>query len=69
MLSGEQKGELFNATFHGQVDADHVMLNSVMRPNGYYVKYTFTGVVSGNSFSGDVNLGEYGDATFTATKA
>jgi hypothetical protein len=69
MLSGEQKGELFNAPLHGQVDADHVMLKSVMRPNGYYVQYTFTGIVSGNSFSGDVNLGEYGNATFTATKA
>ena len=69
VLSGEQKGELFNAPFHGQVEVDQVTLKSVMRPNGYYVQYTFTGVVSGNSFSGDVNLGEYGDATFTATKA
>jgi seryl-tRNA(Sec) selenium transferase len=69
VLSGEQKGELFNAPIHGQVNADRVTLKSVMRPNGYYVQYIFTGVVSGNSFSGDVNLGEYGDATFTATKA
>jgi uncharacterized pyridoxal phosphate-dependent enzyme len=68
-LSGEQKGEIFNADFHGKVDADHVMLKSVMAANGYQVPFTFSGVVAGNHFSGDVKLGEYGAATFTATKA
>jgi hypothetical protein len=33
------------------------------------VPYTFTGVVSGNTLSGDVRMGEYGVATFTAAKA
>ena len=68
-ITGEQKGEFFSATFKGKVDADHVMLRSVMQANGYQVPYTFTGVVSGNSMSGDVKLGEYGAATFKATKA
>ena len=45
------------------------MLTSVMPANGYEVSFTFTGVVTGNNFSGDVKLGEYGAATFTATKA
>jgi uncharacterized pyridoxal phosphate-dependent enzyme len=68
-LSGEQKGEIFNATLHGKVDADHARLTSVMETNGYQVPFVFTGVVSGNKFSGDVKMGEYGAATFTATKA
>lgn len=68
-LTGEQKGELFNATFKGKVDADHVTLSSVMRANGYQVPYNFSGVVAGNTMSGDVKMGEYGPATFTATKA
>jgi uncharacterized pyridoxal phosphate-dependent enzyme len=68
VLSGEQRGELFNAPFHGQVEADHVTLMSNMRVSGNVVPYLFHGVVSGNSFSGDVRMGEYGDATFTATK-
>jgi uncharacterized pyridoxal phosphate-dependent enzyme len=68
-LSGEQKGEIFNATLHGKVDADHTRLTSVMETNGYQVPFVFTGVVSGNKFSGDVKMGEYGAATFTATKA
>ena len=49
--------------------ADHVTLKSVMAANGYQVPFTFTGVVAGDHFSGDVKLGEYGAATFAATKA
>jgi uncharacterized pyridoxal phosphate-dependent enzyme len=68
-LSGDQKGEIFNATLAGKVTADHAVLTSVMPANGYQIDFTFTGVVTGNRFAGDVKLGEYGPATFTATKA
>jgi uncharacterized pyridoxal phosphate-dependent enzyme len=68
-LSGDQKGEIYNAALQGKVNGDHAVLTSVMRQNGYQVPFTFTGVVSGSNFSGDVRLGEYGAATFTATKA
>jgi hypothetical protein len=68
-LSGEQKGEIFHAVFQGKVDADHVVLASVMPANGYEVSFVFTGIVSGDHLSGDVQLGEYGTATFTATRA
>jgi uncharacterized pyridoxal phosphate-dependent enzyme len=68
-VSGEQKGEIFNATLTGKVDADHVLLTSVMHANGYQVPYTFTGVVNGNTLAGDVRMGEYGVATFRATRA
>ena len=68
-LTGDQKGEIFNAQLKGKVQADHVQLNSVMHANGYQVPFHFTGVVSGAAMSGDVKMGEYGAATFTATKA
>jgi uncharacterized pyridoxal phosphate-dependent enzyme len=68
-IAGEQKGEIFSAPIHGTVQADHVTLKSMMRPGRYYLPYVFTGVVAGNTFSGDVTMGEYGSATFTATKA
>lgn len=67
-VSGIQKGELFTASFSGTVDADHLTLHSVMPANGYQIPFTFTGVVNGNKFSGDVKMGEYGNATFVATK-
>ncbi len=53
-LTGEQRGEIFQASLHGKVEADHVTLRSMMRPSRYYLPYTFTGTVSGNMFSGDV---------------
>ncbi len=68
-LTGEQKGEIYSATLQGKVNGDHAVLTSVMHQNGYQVPFTFTGVVAGSNFSGDVRLGEYGAATFTATKA
>jgi uncharacterized pyridoxal phosphate-dependent enzyme len=67
-LTGEQKGEIFHAECKGKVDADHVTLTSRMAANGYEVPFVFTGVVAGDRFSGDVKMGEYGAATFTATK-
>ena len=68
-VTGDQKGEIFEATFNGHVNANHVVLTSMMPANGYEVNFVFSGVVTGNNFSGDVTLGEYGAATFTAVKA
>jgi uncharacterized pyridoxal phosphate-dependent enzyme len=68
-LSGEQKGEVFTAELKGTVNADHATLRSTMAVSGNQVPYVFTGVVSGDSFAGDVMLGEYGAATFKAVRA
>jgi seryl-tRNA(Sec) selenium transferase len=68
MLTGDQHGEIFGAAIHGSVDANYVMLTSSVKTPGWQVPYTFTGLVNGNKFSGDLNLGEYGAATFTAVK-
>ena len=68
-LTGEQKGEIYTAKISGKVDGDHAFLNSTMRANGQDVQFHFSGVVSGDRYSGDVNMGEYGKATFTATRA
>jgi hypothetical protein len=67
-VSGEQKGEIFQAKLHGDVQADRVTLRSLMRPPGYYLPYMFKGVVSGNTFSGEVAMAEYGNGTFVATR-
>jgi len=68
MLSGEQNGEVFQATMHGKVEADQVTLRSMMRPGRYYLPYVFTGTCTGGTFSGDVAMGEYGNGTFVATR-
>ena len=68
-LSGEQKGEIFNAVFQGKVDADHVTLTSVMPANGYQISLYLHRRRCRQPFLRGCELGEYGAATFTATKA
>ncbi|SFS10442.1 uncharacterized pyridoxal phosphate-dependent enzyme [Granulicella pectinivorans] len=68
-ITGTQHGELYTTELHGKVTADHVQLMSAMNISGSTVPYTFTGVASGSTITGDVKLGEYGAATFRATKA
>ncbi len=69
MLTGTQNGEIFNAQFKGKIVADRIQLNSDMAANGYNIPFHFNGTVQGATISGDVKMGEFGGATFTATKA
>ena len=68
-VAGQQAGEIFSTDLHGKVQGDRVELRSSMPANGSNINFTFDGTVSGSGFSGDVGLGEYGSAKFTAVKA
>ena len=68
-LTGQQKGEIYTAQLSGKVEGDHAFLNSSMKANGQDVPFHFSGTVSGSNYAGEVNMGEYGKATFTATRA
>ncbi len=68
-VTGKQAGEIFTADMRGKVQGDHVELHSSMPANGSQVNFTFSGTVTRSNYSGDVNLGEYGMAKFTAVKA
>ncbi len=68
-ITGKQAGEIFSADLKGHVQGDRVELRSSMPANGSAINFTFSGTVAGNGYSGDVNLGEYGTAKFTAVKA
>jgi hypothetical protein len=68
-LTGDHKGEIYNGTLQGSVHGDQVKLQSNMVVPGNGIHWTFEGSVRGNSMSGNANMGEYGPATWTATKA
>ncbi|MFT4111362.1 twin-arginine translocation signal domain-containing protein [Silvibacterium sp.] len=68
-VSGDQKGELYSTSLKGSVEGAHATLHSTMTTSGQEFPWIFTGVVRGGTFSGDVDMGEYGPATFTATRA
>ncbi len=67
-LTGTQTGEIYHAALQGMVHADHVELRSEMEVAGNSIPWTFRGVLSGDSISGSVHMGEYGDATWTAVR-
>ncbi len=68
-VTGDHKGEIYNSTVQGTIHGDQIKLTSNMPVPGNGIHWTFEGVVRGNSMSGNANMGEYGPATWTATKA
>jgi seryl-tRNA(Sec) selenium transferase len=68
-VTGSQKGEIYNADFKGAVHGNEVELRSSMPVGGNAIHWTFKGTVNGSDITGTVNMGEYGDATWKATKA
>ncbi len=67
-LSGEYTGRLVKGPLKGHVDGDKVEFHSRGRIEGTSLEYTYKGTVEGKRMSGSVDLGEYGMASFTATR-
>jgi uncharacterized pyridoxal phosphate-dependent enzyme len=68
-LGGMQNGEIYNAKLKGVIHADQIELHSNMQVPGNQVPWTFKGSVQGSSITGNVHMGEYGDATWKAIRA
>ena len=68
-ITGTQEGELYKAALKGMVHAQQIELHSTMAVSGNEIPWTFKGEVQGSSMSGSVHLGEYGEATWQASKA
>jgi uncharacterized pyridoxal phosphate-dependent enzyme len=68
-ITGEHHGEIYNATFKGAVHGDQIELHSVMPVGGNPLHCNFKGTVTGSNMSGTVNMGEYGDAQWSAVRA
>ena len=67
-VTGMQQGSLYSAPLKGTVHADQVELKSEMQVSGNSVPWTFTGTVQEKTMSGMVHMGEYGQATWTASR-
>jgi uncharacterized pyridoxal phosphate-dependent enzyme len=68
-VTGTQTGEIYNAKLSGVVHADTVELHSNMEVPGNSIPWTFKGKVNGNAASGSLTMGEYGGATWSATRS
>ena len=68
-VKGTHYGRSQEGALLGTVDGSRVRLTSSLPFEGVHLSYTFTGTVSGDRMSGDVDLGEYGRAQWKARKA
>lgn len=68
-VTGEHHGELYNATFRGSVHADQIALTSTLPVIGYPITCNFKGTAQGNTMSGKLTMGEYGEVSWDAVRA
>jgi seryl-tRNA(Sec) selenium transferase len=66
-LDGVHQGDFESRDLRGTIDGDAVRIRSSWE-HGDSLNYTFTGKVTGDEVAGDVSLGEYLDARFTAKR-
>jgi L-seryl-tRNA(Ser) seleniumtransferase len=67
-VSGAHLGRRLRGELNGSVDGNRVRLRSGMPVEGTRLSYEFSGTAEADRMSGDVDLGEYGTATFTARR-
>jgi L-seryl-tRNA(Ser) seleniumtransferase len=67
-LTGTHLGWAFEGELRGAVDGDRVQFRSSLPAGGQRLSYAFSGRVSGDTMSGELDLGEYGPARWTARR-
>ncbi|MEZ5351367.1 MAG: aminotransferase class V-fold PLP-dependent enzyme [Bryobacteraceae bacterium] len=65
-LVGSHTGEFLGGDLRGSVEGDEVYIRTSHRYEGTRLGYEFTGKVSGDTIAGTVDLGEYGQAKWSA---
>lgn len=67
-LQGMHQGEFATREIKGSLEGDTLKLRSVVRQTADFVTFIFTGKASSDKISGDIYMGEYRTATFTAER-
>lgn len=67
-LTGSHFGEALSADLRGAVEGREVWFRSSHRYEGTAIGYEFTGQLDGDTIAGVAELGEYGQARFTARR-
>ena len=65
---GTHRGEYLEGNLRGSVAGDLVRFRSMQRIQGTELFYNFSGRASGDQMSGTIELGEYGEARWTARR-
>ena len=67
-ISGTHKGDMDVMNLSGTIEGDQIKFRSSKRIIGDELEFLFKGSISGDLISGDIHLGEYRTAKFTATR-
>jgi hypothetical protein len=67
-LTGIHKGEILTGDLSGVIEGDHVFLKSAQKYEGNWLRYQFVGRADEKRIKGSVDLGQYGQALWTAQK-
>jgi D-glucosaminate-6-phosphate ammonia-lyase len=67
-LVGTHHGEFVAGDLQGKLHANQIKFRSSQRIEGQLLSYEFSGTVDGDKMGGDVGLGEYGAAHWTAQR-
>ena len=68
-IVGTHVGERTSGDLRGQIEADQISFRSFHRWEASGFPYEFQGRVQGDSMSGEVQLGEYGSARWSAARS
>ena len=68
-VEGSHIGRRLQGAVNGTVDGDRVRLRSSLPTEGTQLTYRFDGRIQGPTIEGEVELGEYGKARWTARRA
>jgi L-seryl-tRNA(Ser) seleniumtransferase len=67
-LTGTHHGEFYAGDLTGTLSGNRVRFRSSMRAEGTRLSFEFSGAVEGDKIAGTINMGEYGETTFTAQR-
>ena len=67
-LSGIHQTDFQSGNMSGTIEGNRVFMQSAMRIVGDDLSYQFSGIINGDLMSGDIHLGEYRTAKFTAKR-
>ena len=67
-LSGIHQTDFQSGNMSGTIEGNQIRMQSAMRIVGDDLSYQFSGIVNGDTMSGDIHLGEYRTAKFTAKR-
>ncbi|HZB25019.1 MAG TPA: aminotransferase class V-fold PLP-dependent enzyme [Vicinamibacterales bacterium] len=67
-IEGSHVGRRLHGAVRGEIDGDRVRLRSSLPCEGTRLSYRFEGRLAGETIAGEVDLGEYGKARWTARR-